>query len=315
MSEAGGMITGVCLNPCIDRMIVIDSLVRGGLNRILSSRNDPAGKGYNVARAASRLGLRCAASGFLFDENGDVIADALAADGVEDHCLRLPGRVRVNLKIYEKNAAIVTELNERGEAIGPEAFSALTDALETLAHSSEYMVFSGSAAPGLPTDVYEKLIRLAQSAGCKAVLDADGPLLAQGLKARPFMIKPNRYELELLAGRELGSLQEIRHFCDGLLADGIRVVAVSLGAEGAMIVSEGKAYYAPATDVPVKSTVGAGDSMVAGMLLGLSNHAPADEVLRLGTACAATSVSREGTGLSDAGRLREMAERTTVRPL
>ena len=306
------MITGVCLNPCIDRTITIDSLKPGGLNRILSSRDDPAGKGYNVARAASRLGLRAAATGFLFNENGWIIADALAKDKVEDFCIHLPGSVRVNIKVYEKEKAIVTELNEKGNTIDAAAMSQLEDAIDSLSRKSAFMVFSGSVSPGMSTDIYRRLIEIARGNHCRSILDADGELLKSGISAKPFLIKPNLYELELLAGRKLAGNAEIKAVCAGLVKSGIENVVVSLGAQGAMLVDKKNALFAPALSVPVKSTVGAGDSMVAGLLLGLENKKSPEDILKLAMACAASSISREGTGLVNEQAVYRLVDSVSV---
>jgi 1-phosphofructokinase len=259
--------------------------------------------------------VQSAATGFLFEENGKIISDALSNDHVEDHGIHLPGHVRVNIKVYEQDKAVVTELNEKGNTISPHAFEQLEAKIEELSRRSSYMVFSGSVSPGMQSDTYQKLIGILWRSQCKAVLDADGDLLKMGILAKPFLIKPNLFELELLVGRKMDNLEDIRKVCGELIETGIGIVAVSLGAGGALIVDKHAAFYAPALDIPVKSTVGAGDSMVAGLLLGLENRKSLGEILRLGAASAASSISREGTGLLNAEWMKRRLDSVEVRAI
>lgn len=309
------MITGVCLNPCIDRMIVIDTFKYGGTNRIISSKDCPGGKGYNVARAVGRLGLKSAATGFLFKKNQGEISEALEKDNVELHSIILPGSVRVNIKVYEKNNSVVTELNEKGNTIDQTACGLLAERIKELSWKSEYMIFSGSVSPGMSINTYQELIEIIKNSPCRAILDAEGELLQRGIKAKPFMIKPNLYELELLIGRKLKDLSEIRASAEELIGMGIDIVAVSLGEQGAMIIDKNNALYAPAAKVKVKSTVGAGDCMIAGMLRGLKNRKPLDEILKLGVASAASSLIQEGTALIDTVAMEEIYSSISVRPI
>jgi len=305
-------VTGVCLNPCIDRALTIDGFEYGGTNRVISSVDCAGGKGFNVAIAATKLGLSAAASGFLFSDNGDIILHALRSEGVNVQTLSFAGNVRVNLKVYDKATQVVTELNGKGQLMDSDSLTEMVHKIGKLAKVSEYMVFGGSAAPGLGDDVYKLLIETANKSSCKCVLDAEGALPTRGISAQPFMIKPNLFELETLVGEKLNSIQEIKTAAQHLAGQGIGIVLVSLGQEGAMIVSANDAKLAQGMKVSVKNTVGAGDSMVSGAIKGLIDGGDLGEVLRYAVSAATCSVMQEGTGLTDTSELSDVYDKVEI---
>lgn len=305
-------ITGVCLNPCIDRALTIDGFEYGGTNRVLSQIDYAGGKGFNVAVAAKKLGLSSSASGFLFEDNGDIILRSLEKEGVDIQTISFPGNVRVNLKVFDKATQVITELNSKGKTMDIHALEKISDKTDMLSKSTEYMVFGGSVAPGLSHDTYRQLIETANKNGCKCVLDAEGELLRQGLKAKPFMIKPNHFELEMLVGKGLGSIDEIKKAALDIIEQGIGIVLVSLGKDGAMIVGQEGTKYAKGLKVHVKNTVGAGDTMVSGAVKGLIYGGDIGEVLRQAAAAATCSIMQEGTGLSHISELKDIYDKITI---
>lgn len=305
-------ITGVCLNPCIDRALTIDGFEYGGTNRVVSQVDYAGGKGFNVAVAATKLGLSSAATGFLYEDNGDIILRALEKENVDIQTLSFPGNVRVNLKVYDKATEVITELNGKGKTMDANAMEQMAEKTNKLSKTTEYMVFGGSVSPGLSHDIYKQLIETANKNNCKCVLDAEGELLRQGLKAKPFMIKPNHFELEMLVGKGLGSIEEIKEAAVEIVEQGVGIVLVSLGKDGAMIVSKDGAKYAKGLKVHVKNTVGAGDTMVSGAVKGLIGGGDIGEVLRQAAAAATCSIMQEGTGLSDTSKLKEIYDKITV---
>ena len=309
------MITALCANPCVDNMVEIDRFAYGGMNRIRAARQDGSGKGVNVALVAAQLGMRSACVGFLARERGDLVLDRLRGQGCSAEFVRTPGAVRVNTKVLDRSSGVVTELNEAGVPVAADAVNALTQTVLCYGAQSDYFVLTGSLPPGCPVEYYRTLTeRLKQSApGCRVVLDAEGEKLAEGLKALPFMTKPNRYEMELLCGRELPAIEDVDAEAVKLARTGIAVVAVSLGGEGAYVTDGEHAWYAPAMPVQVRSTVGAGDSMVAGMLLGLSKGLELAEAFRYGVAAATSSVTTEGTLLVDAALFEEYIPKIEIR--
>ena len=293
------MITAVSMNPSIDKSLTIERFQYGSMNRVMSSRRDAGGKAINMSVVASTLGLQVKCVGFLWRENGRFIENRLLENGVESEFLWLDGAVRTNLKVLDAEQGVVTEINEPGGQVSEEDLEKLTGLVCAQAEDSDFLVLTGSLPPGCPKDFYARLIRAVEGLPCKCVLDAEGEALHLGLQARPNLIKPNRMELEMAVGRRLDSRSDVVKAAAELARSGIDWVAVSLGGAGALLTDGEKTLFAPALKVPVNSTVGAGDSMVAGMLSGLLAEAPMEEVLRRGVACAAASVMAEGTRLTD----------------
>ncbi len=306
-------ITGVALNPCIDKTVEIDAFTYGGMNRIRFSRADGSGKGVNVALCARALGFEAACTGFLGEDNG-LIETRLQNAGVDFRFARTKGAVRTNLKLFDRSTQRITEINESGVSPEKEQLRELEGLVEEYAHVSSVLVFTGSLPPGMPEDTYAHLMEIA-SPYCDCVLDAEGEKLRLGLPLRPLLVKPNSYELEMLAGRPLGGLGEIRAAAEELLKAGARMVAVSMGSDGAMLVSGDEAWYAPCVPVTVRSTVGAGDSMVVGLLCGILQGAPLSETLRMGAAAGTAAVVTEGTELFDRKGFDEMLPRVRVERL
>ena len=194
---------------------------------------------------------------------------------------------------------MITELNESGAPVDEALLAKMVDLVVTHAEDSDYLVLSGSIPPGCPQDYYRTLIAAVEGLGCRCVLDADGERLRYGLEARPFMIKPNRYELETMTDSRLDSLTDIRRAAERYIDMGVEIVAVSLGAEGALIVDADEALYAPKMNIEVKSTVGAGDSMVAGLVAGFMGDDSLEDCFRKGVASATARCMTEGYKVVD----------------
>lgn len=295
------MICAFCANPCIDRTVTIPKFTYGGMNRIQDVRQDGSGKGVNVAIACRQLGMEAACIGLMGRENGGLVRARMEQDGVVCDLMEFDGAVRINTKVLDRATGIVTEINEKGQPVTAEQVAAMVAQCVDWAGRSSFLVLTGSLPPGCPDDLYAQITRAVHAAApdCRVLLDAEGEKLRQGLAARPYMIKPNRYELELLAGHELPGIQDVHAFAQELVAQGIQVVTVSLGGDGAYVTDGAAAFYAPIMDVPVRSTVGAGDSMVAGMLRGFDLGLSPVEAFRHGVAAASSSVTTEGTMLVD----------------
>ena len=288
------MITSISLNPSIDRMLVVESFTPGGLNRVVEKRDIAAGKGINVALAVSALGLDAECVGFMYRDSGSLFEKRLMINSTPFDFVWCEGEVRTNIKVFDRAAGVVTELNESGTTIGEEEIAQMTEMVCRHAENSDYLVLSGSLPPGCPQDYYRTLINAVEGLGCRCVLDADGDRLKYGLQARPFMIKPNRYELETMIGRRLDGIADIRDAARRYIDLGVEIVAVSLGADGALIASADDTLYAPRMNIEVKSTVGAGDSMVAGLVAGFMADRTLEDTFRMGVAAASARCMTEG---------------------
>lgn len=289
------MITGVCLNPSFDKTVEVDALALGEVNRIRSVRVDMGGKGVNVAVVARRLGLDALCIGCMGEQGAQHFTRLMDEEGLPHRFLTVPGAVRTNLKVVSRDGMGVTELNEPGAPLSGKAMEDFFALAKEEAARSEYVVLTGSLPPGCPDNTYGELIRA--MGGTRCILDAGGPVLRLGAEAGPFLLKPNLAELEQALGAQLRTLRAIRDAALIFLRKGASHVVVSMGAMGAMYVSEARTLYAPALRVEARSTVGAGDAMVGGMLLGLQKSGDMAQAFRYGIAAGAASVMTEGTQL------------------
>lgn len=287
------MIRTVTLNPALDKTLIVEGFAVDSVNRVGSVRIDAGGKGINVSKALALLGSRSLAYGIAAGETGDYILGYLAERGIEARFARNSGRTRTNLKIVDPVGKTHTDINEAGPALDAKALAELEEALFAEASPNDIFVFSGSAPAPCPSDIYARWIRRAAAAGARSVLDADGELLLQGAKAKPDLMKPNERELERLAGRPLpddaSRVAAVREILGGK-----GMAAVSLGAEGALFVDSRRAFRATGIRVEAASTVGAGDTMLAALVLCMERGAELEEMV--GPALAAATAAVEAGG-------------------
>ena len=299
-------ITVVSLNPSIDWQLTTQDFVYGGLNRVEMGGRYASGKGINVAVALKNLGLDPLCTGFNYRDNGEFVAGALDDHGVRHDFVMADGAVRVNIKLHDA-AGTMTELNQPGCHVSDTALFEFNEKMMTTAKKASllhrrkslargpFLVLSGSLPAGVPVDIYRRLCVVWPGV---VVLDAEGEALKQALagSSPPYCIKPNLFELESCFGVKLSSVDKIAAFCRDLLREyGIGVICVSLGADGAVLVTASAALYMPGLDLDVRGVQGAGDAMVAGLVYGLYSGAAEAELLCMASAAAAASVEREGT--------------------
>lgn len=289
------MITTVCMNPALDKTVTVDALQPGQVNRIRTSRTDVGGKGVNVAVVARRLGLEAQVIGIAGEDGIAHIRAAMAHEGVGHGFIPVDGAVRVNTKVVSLDGSGVTELNESGPAMTAEVLAEFFYLARERAQGSDAVVITGSLPPQSPAGTYRDLIRAL--AGTRCILDVGGAELVMGVEARPFLVKPNHHELAAALRTELRTMAEIRRGAESLLAAGAEHVVVSMGREGALYVGAEGALYAPEVPVEVRSTVGAGDALVGGLIYGLTTFGSMREAFRCGVAAGTASVMTEGTQL------------------
>ncbi|MGI6201064.1 MAG: 1-phosphofructokinase family hexose kinase [Christensenellales bacterium] len=292
------MITAISLNPCIDRTVKIPSFQYGGMNRICDVRMEASGKGVNVALGCAALGVeKVACIGFNCQGNGKIVCDRLKDAGVRMEFVYQGGDVRINTKVLDLSKNVVTELNEAGRAPSAEEMAQMEALVLRYAPKSSQMVFTGSLPPSCDPATYRDLIRQASAMGVLCILDAEGEKLRLGVQAQPYLIKPNRYELELAVGEQLKTLADVKRAALSYIDQGVRIVAVSMGGDGALITDGSHTYFAPPIPVELGSTVGAGDSMVSGFCAAIDEGLDTLGLFRYGVASATAAVMAEGTQL------------------
>ena len=288
------MITTICLNPCFDKTVNVDRLQPGQVNRIREARVDLGGNGINVAVVARRLGLDVQCLGIMGENGASDLTAMMDREDLKHQFLTVPGHVRTNLKVHSMDGQGVTELNEPGTPMTADALARFTELTVPATADSDIVVLTGSLPPGCPEGTYRDL--MAALDGKRCILDTEGKELELAAKgAHPFLIKPNLRELEATLGIELRTMRAIRDAALLFIRLGVQHSVVSMGAMGAMYISADKTLFAPALRVEIKSTVGAGDAMIGGILLGYEIEKNMARAFRYGIAAGAASVMTEGT--------------------
>lgn len=305
------MIYTVTLNPAIDKTVVISDFTAGKVNRVEQLREDAGGKGINVSKCLKALGTQSVAVLLLAGDAGRHLAGLLEQEGLSLLCIEAEGQTRTNLKIVAPVLGQNTDINEPGVQASEETLGRLLNLLCEKVTPDDIVVLSGSLPVGAPADTYRHWTEMLQEKGAKVFLDADGEAMAEGVKGKPYLVKPNETELARLLGKPMETERQILSGGRALLEMGITQALISLGGEGAYFMEKGDVYRAKCPRVEVKSTVGAGDSVVAAMAYGLQEKLPLEEALLLAMAMGAASVMQSGTqapGKELVYKLSEQAE-------
>ncbi len=301
------------LNPTIDKSAEVDHVISEKKLRCRSPRYEPGGGGLNVSRAIQQLGGASEALYLAGGLQGRRLQDLLDEGELNHRPVPIAESTRENLIIYEDKSGEQYRFGMPGPEVSEPEWRGLLDSLRDRDPTPDYLVASGSQPPGVPDDFYARLARLCRDKGTRMILDASGAPLVEAAREGVFLIKPNVTELKTLAGEE--DFEDENHLeelaCRLTRDRGAEVVVASLGAAGAMLVWEDQCRRLRAPTVPIKSKVGAGDSMVAGIVLGLARGHSIIEAARFGVAAGAAAVMTPGTELcrkEDTERLyRQMA--------
>lgn len=302
------------LNPALDLTVELSRLDAGQVNRSEEMHTHAAGKGVNVAQVLADLGHQVTVSGFLGEDNQQAFETLFAKRGFVDAFVRVPGETRSNIKVAEQDGRI-TDINGPGPVVDATAQQALLDRLQQIAPGHDAVVVAGSLPRGVTAQWLRELIESLNALGLKVALDSSGEALRAALQASPWLIKPNTEELADALGCEVVSPIAEAQAAARLHSQGIEHVVISHGADGVNWFSVGSALHASPPKVSVASTVGAGDSLLAGMLHGLLSADTPEQTLRTATAIAAMAVTQIGFGINDAAQLAQLEQGVRVRPL
>ncbi len=304
------MITTVCMNPCYDKTAMVSHLKPGEVNRLRDVRVDIGGKAINVAIVLRRLGVEADCIGCLGEADESSFLQLLQKENVPMSYIRVPGQVRTNLKLLDDEAKSVTEFNEPGPTLTEADLDAFIALLKEKTADSSCVVFSGRLPMGCEQNTYQRCMSALE--GKKCVLDASGKSLLYGIKEKPFFVKPNLPEMEAIMNRELRTLRSLRDAALFLMEYGAQNVIISMGKYGAMYTNGQKTLFAPALQVEARSTVGAGDAMIGGVLMGLAKGSSMEESFRFGVAAGAASVMTDGTQLLRPDDFYSLVPKVTV---
>ena len=313
----------VTLNPCIDRTLYFESFQVGTTNIIKKTIEEAAGKGINVAVGLRHLQVPVKALGFAYNEDMDKLYGKLDAEQIPYSFVEVEGRLRVNQKLFDEAKSEMTECNEKGSPVSKGDVDMLLQLLQAELADASILVLSGSVPPGVDKDIYAVMTSMANKAGVKVILDASGELLAEGIKAKPYLIKPNKEEfiktfIKGMDGTKIPCINErqepediIEMMADQIVKQGVSYVCLSMGEAGAIMWNGQKndngetgavvKEKRPAINVPIRSLQGAGDAMVAGLCKALYDKRE-DKMLDYALAMAASTIALEGTRMGNLKR-------------
>jgi 6-phosphofructokinase 2 len=291
-------IATLTVNPAVDKNSRVEQVLAEAKLRCDRPSREPGGGGLNVARAIQRLGGTAQAYYTAGGPIGEVLGGLLAEEGQEHHALPVSGWTRENFIVYEGQSGQQYRFGMPGPELTEDEWRGCLERIETLEPAPDYLVASGSLPPGVPDDFYNRMARAAAQRGIRVVVDTSGKALRRGVQGHVFLVKPNVRELSELVGEDLAGEQQQLEAARALIEQGrCEVVVLSLGAGGALLITANGREHVRTPTVPIRSKVGAGDSMVAGIVLGLSRGLDLADAVRYGVAAGAAAVMTPGTEL------------------
>lgn len=307
------MIFTLTLNPAMDKTVAIENFAPGAVNRIKTVRVDVGGKGINVSKCLKSLGCETTAAAFWGGAAGQRGIEFLQENGIGALTVQVAEDTRTNLKIVDPARHENTDINEPGPTVTAENLAQLLKKLDENIAPGDILILSGSIPRGCPNTIYRDMITRYQARGAKVYLDADGENFRLGVTASPTLIKPNIDELNRYLNANLTEISQIAEAAREFLKLGIEEVVVSLGDDGALLVKEGQCLKADGLKVPVQSTVGAGDSVVAALACGAEKGLSDEQRLKLAIAISAASVMCSGTQAPERETVEKLYHQVNIR--
>ena len=306
----------VSLNPAIDKRVRLARLQRGRVNRVMEVTPAPGGKAAHVAMVLRTLGVDPLWLGFAGGATGTALVEGLNVSSIRAEAVATANATRMNLEILETDGT-VTEILEPGQPVTSEELERLRHCFELALRGSAgkmTAILSGSLPPGVPEDYYATLIELGHQCGNRVFVDTSGEPLRQALKARPDFVKPNQEEAGWLSGRVIDGPASAGNALKMIIRDGASAGAISLGSSGLVWqgAKDGRMLFAKAPEIVVRSTVGSGDSTLAGFAFAENQGLEPAESLRLAAACGAANCLAEGPGHARAGDIARLQKEIQV---
>ena len=308
-------IVTITFSPAIDKSTSISSLVPEKKLYCANPTTEPGGGGINVARAIIKLGSTAEAVFLAGGYNGDLLTKLLDNENVPYHAIRIKNDTRENLAIVDKSTNLQYRFLMPGPEVYQDEWQKCLQVIEML-NGVEYIVASGSLPPGVPEDIFATIAAIAKKKHARCIVDAIGKPLKLALEEEVYLIKPNLAELSSLYGKSELKGAEVVDAAKNIICKGqCNAIVVSMGVAGALLVTKDIVQQITAPPVKIKSTVGAGDSMVAGIVYSLYQGKDIIEAVQYGVACGTASALNEGTGLcnhQDVENLFELIRRPAI---
>lgn len=308
------MIYTVTLNPAVDRELTVPALEFDTVLRATQWQVDCGGKGFNVSRMLKALGTDSLALGFAGGRSGELLQDGLHTLGIATDFVWVPGETRTNVSIVSQDHDHYIKANEPGPTISAEKQQELVAKIDALAKAGDLWVLAGSLPPGVAPTIYTEIITSVERRGAQAILDTSGSALQHGCQAGPYLVKPNVYEAHRLTGLPVDSRSEIMAAAAAIRDLGPANIVVSLGKSGALLLDGEQAWIANSPKIEERNPIGAGDSMVGGLVWGLQADLGLKEALRWGVACGAATASQSGTSVGTRELVEALAKQVEVHP-
>ncbi|AQM21410.1 1-phosphofructokinase [Vibrio anguillarum] len=304
----------ITLNPALDLTGSLDVLNVGSVSLVKQGSLHAAGKGVNVAKVLSDLGAKVTVTGFLGRDNQELFCQLFDQMAAIDEFVRVDGATRINVKLVEKSGE-VSDINFPGVEVTPLAIEQFERTLDRLAADHDYFVLAGSLPQGISPALCASWIEKLHSMGKKVLFDSSRDALKAGLDAKPWLIKPNDEELSQFMGRELHTPEQCQAAAAQLAEKGIENIVVSMGANGVMWLNQHQWLHAKPPRMQVVSTVGAGDTLVAGLCWGHMQQMEKTELLTFATALSALAVTQVGVGMSNRKQLETLQQQIQLQPV
>lgn len=303
-------ILSLCANPALDKSTHIDNVVPDQKLRCGPPRIEPGGGGVNVGRAIHQMGGGAQVIYPAGGPNGEMIADLLDEEYVNQDRIEIAGNTRVSFTVFEDSTGQQYRFSTPGAEMTEAEWQRVLDAIFDWEAPPVYLVASGSISPGMPEDFYAQVAHRAQGAGVRFIIDSSGEEFRQAVDAGVFLVKPNMRELGHLAGEEIRDEEHQIEVSQGLIAEGkAEVVVVSLGAAGALLVTADREENIRAPTVNIQSKIGAGDTMVGGIVLALERGKSIREATYFGVAAGSAAVMTPGTDLCKKEDVEQLYDR------
>lgn len=309
------MIYTLTLNPAVDREMTVPAVEYDAVMRAVESRMDFGGKGFNVSRLLQGLGVENMAVGFLGGKSGEILQDGLRSLGIGTDFVWVTGETRTNISIVTPSGGHYIKVNEKGPLVEEACQQELIDKIDSLARPGDWWVLAGSLPPGCADDFYARIIRVLNRHGAMTLLDTTGEALRLGCSEKPFLVKPNAEEAGSLTGMPVGTLGEITKVSSRIRELGARNVVISMGKGGAMLQTDEETWLVRGPKIKEKNPIGAGDSLVGGMVRALSRGKALKEAAGWGVASGAVTASLSGTEVGSREMIEELLSKVTYQKM
>ena len=306
------MIYTLTLNPAVDRELTVPDVEFDSVLRAIDARVDFGGKGFNVSRLLKGMGVTSTAVGFLGGRTGETLQDGLLALGIDTDFVWVPDETRTNISIVTPSHSHYLKVNEKGPVVDPAKQEELLGKIDFLTRPGDWWVLAGSLPPGVTDDFYARIIRVLHQHQAKAILDTIGEPLRLGCAEQPFVVKPNVEEAQALTGLPMKTPVEIALAAARIRQMGAQNVIISMGKEGALLQTFTGTWLVSTPKVHEKNPIGAGDSMVGGLVWALTEMLSLREAINWGVAAGAATASLSGTEVGSRALIEQLLPLVTA---